>query len=251
MSGVTFSRAVKADLAAARPRRLCCRRALLCGLETRPTRDAAPYSASLADKLKINPGSLNEPEFVCEGCVAAYIQGVFISCGTVNKPGGGYHLELDPADDGMADRLLMILKDSGIEPHVSRRAGKKYIYYKDSERIEDFLNFIGAQKAAFALMNTKIERDIRNTANRRTNCDAANIGRTVSAAARQIEAIERLAAAGELKNLPPELRETADLRLRRPDASLDELAALHSPSVSRSGVHHRLERIINIEQSLS
>ena len=105
---------------------------------------------------------------------------------------------------------------------------------------------MGSKKSVFELMNIKIKHDIRNNANRRTNCDAANIRKTVTASGEQYEAILRLRDSGELEKLPDELRETALLRLENSNASLSVLAALHREPISRSGVNHRLSKLMEL-----
>ena len=109
--------------------------------------------------------------------------------------------------------------------------------------MEDLLVLMGAHRVIFDVINTRIEREIRNHENRVNNCDTRNLERTVSASERQMSAIERLRETGKLDNLPAELRETARLRYENPDASLDALADLHSPPITKSGLNHRLRRI--------
>jgi len=102
----------------------------------------------------------------------------------------------------------------------------------------------------FELLNKKIEREIRGNENRITNCDTGNISKYVSAAIRQIAAIEKLARFGELDKLPDALRETAMLRQRHQNVSLGELAELHMPPISKSGLNHRLQKLIELAAEL-
>ena len=125
------------------------------------------------------------------------------------------------------------------------------VYFKESEAIEDILNRMGAQQAAFALMNVKILKTIINKTNRVTNCETANIDKTVSAATRQAAAIEKIVAHSGWESLPEELRELARLRLDYPELSLRELAGLCRPPLTRSGVNHRLERIMRLAEKIT
>jgi DNA-binding protein WhiA len=136
--------------------------------------------------------------FVCEYDAGAFLRGVFLSCGTVTEPDASYHLELMPEGAGLLQTLKGFLTENNLEPKVLRRTARREetLYYKDSSAMEDFLNFIGAQKSAFRLMNVKIMRDIRNNANRLANCDMANIDKTIAAATRQMEAIWQIAEQG-------------------------------------------------------
>ena len=104
---------------------------------------------------------------------------------------------------------------------------------------------LGATNAAFELMNCKIERTIRNEENRATNCVARNISRSVEASRRQIEEIETLVTSGRIDTLPYDLKVTARLRLENPESSLTELALMHVPPISKSGLNHRLQKLSN------
>ncbi len=170
-----------------------------------------------------------------------FLAGVFLSCGTISDPTHGYHLELLPPDEERCDLLFEVLSLTGYPPKSSVRRGQTVLYYKDSEPIEDLLAMMGAVKCSLELMELKIYRDLRNRANRATNCETANIDKMVRTAQKQLSEIETLRSAGVLDTLPAELVAMAQLREEHPDASLSELAALSG--VSRSGVNHRLTRL--------
>ena len=132
---------------------------------------------------------------------------------------------------------------------MSHRRGRPLVYLGGSDAIEDILGIMGATREVFDFINAKIKREIRNNVNRATNCDAANIRRTVSASEEQIGAIELLRDGGYLPQLPDELRRTAELRLENPSVSLSVLAALHDESITRSGVNHRLSKLIELAEA--
>jgi DNA-binding protein WhiA len=111
--------------------------------------------------------------------------------------------------------------------------------------VGDLISLMGSHNIIFEFYNARIARDIRNNENRATNCVARNIQKSVAAAARQMEAIGRLMESGKLDALPEPLRETALLRYRNPDATLDELREMHHPSISKSGLSHRLQKLID------
>lgn len=180
----------------------------------------------------------------CKSDTAMYLRGVFLSCGTVTDPNAAYQLEWILPEEDMAEGFGALLSSLGISPKHTARKGMPILYLKDSAAIEDLLTIIGAQKAVFALMNTKIEKEIRNTANRISNCELANIEKTVSASNVQYEAIRTLYAESRFALLPTELQTTARLRYEHPDLSLKELAALHEPPLTKSGLNHRLAKIV-------
>ena len=107
---------------------------------------------------------------------------------------------------------------------------------------------MGASSAMFEMMNIEIVKDFRNKANRTANCEAANIERTVKASFAHIEAIEKIEKIKGLDYLKKDLKEMAVLRKENPELSLSELSKLSG--LSRSGVNHRLNKILEIAQNL-
>ncbi len=183
---------------------------------------------------------------VCPNCLSYFFRGLFLSGGTVSDPSKkGYHLELLFKSEAIRTALLELLENNGFSPKATVRKGSISIYFKNSENIEDFLTVIGAPHAALELMNAKIMREIRNNENRRSNCDASNIFRSTGAADMQIRAIKKLVANGKLSLLPKELQTTAMIRLNNPECSLAEVASLHEPALTKSGVNHRIKKIID------
>ena len=180
----------------------------------------------------------------CENCLAAFIRGVFLSIGTIVSPENAYHVEFSLSDEQKSEQFCALLCELGFTAHITVRRGVRAIYLKESEVIEDLFTFIGAPQVALQIMNTKIMRDIRNNENRRANCDAANIFKSTGAAAVQIRLIRQLTESGKLGTLPKALQITAALRLEYPEVSLIELAGLHEPPITKSGVSHRLQKLV-------
>ena len=100
------------------------------------------------------------------------------------------------------------------------------------------------------LIQVKMLKEVRNYVNRTTNFTTANIGKTASAAAQQIRAIQKIERKMGLEGLPEDLRELAQLRLDNPEMSLRELGESLSEPISRSGVNHRLRRILEIAEDI-
>ncbi len=191
---------------------------------------------------------VNEDLFCCEACAGAFMRGLFLSCGSVTDPSKGYHLEFSVSNDKKCFALMEYLNANGFPARRTVRRGVSSLYMKESESIEDFMTFIGAAQASLTIMNAKIVRDIRNNVNRRMNCDAANIFKTTGAATTQSHAIKHLMETGRFDFLPDQLKETAKLRLENPQASLEELAQLHHENISKSGVSHRLAKIVDFDK---
>ena len=189
-----------------------------------------------------------EIETNCDNCTTSFLRGVFVSCGTISDPLNGYHLEIKFKNVERARECYKLLSGEGIEPKIVNRKSSVGLYYKNSGAIEDVLTHLGAVKTYFHFINTKIEREMRNKVNRSTNCLTGNIGKTVSAATRQVETITALGEEGYLMQLPDELFETAKLRLEYPSAPLSELAIRHTPPISKSGLAHRLAKIMDFAE---
>ena len=184
--------------------------------------------------------------FKCPTCFQAFLRGLFVYCGNVTDPSKRYHLELSFATQTERDAVKIITDDNGFEMTPTERRGRYLLYIKSSTKIEDFFALIGANKSVFDLMNSKIVKDLNSQTNRQLNCDMANIRKTLTSAQPFIDAVNELTASGGIIRLPAELKETAKLRVNYPQASMSELALLHDPPISKSGVKHRLDKIMEI-----
>lgn len=196
------------------------------------------------DVHRLSPLRVNRAVLEEESTRAAFLRGAFLAGGSVASPDRRYHLELVTPHYTLSRELVALLQEMDLEPKVTVRRANYVLYYKYSEKIENFLTLIGASASALQVMSVKVEKDVRNRVNRQVNCDSANITKSVAAAAAQCEAIERLSASGELKKLPPVLQETAKARLENPELALTALAATFDPPVSRATLDYRLKRLV-------
>lgn len=197
-----------------------------------------------AVSLHINFAHLEEAH-----CQAAFFRGAFLAGGSVTDPGKSYHLELATSHAAVGRESIALLQELGFTPKDTRRKGNHVTYFKQSHHIEDFLTTIGAPVSAMEIMTAKLERDLRGSVNRRVNCDAANLDKTVEAARWQMEAIYRLEERGMLENLPDKLKEAVDLRMAHPELTLAQLAELCTPPVSKSALNHRLRKLAQLAES--
>lgn len=191
--------------------------------------------------LHLNFAVVEEP---C--CRSAFLRGAFLAGGSVTDPRKGYHLELATSHHSVSREVLALMRELDQEPKAAQRKGNAVIYFKQSEKIEDFLTCVGAPIAAMEVMNAKLERDLRGKVNRRVNCDAANLDKAVEAAMVQVEAIRRLEGAGGLITLPDKLREVAALRLAHPEDTLAQLAERCDPPITKSALNHRLRKLVEL-----
>ncbi|MBQ3149850.1 MAG: DNA-binding protein WhiA [Clostridia bacterium] len=193
---------------------------------------------------------INRANISGECCFGAFLRGVFLACGSISSPEKNYHLEFVVPFMKLSGDLFSFLEEMGLSPKKVIRKGYHVIYFKDSENIEDLLTAMGATNSTILLINVKINKDIRNHINRRVNFETANIDRAVKAGMAQAEAIKKIAKQKGLDSLPDNLRETALVRLENPEATLSELEELMEGKVSRSGINHRLNRIMKIAEEL-
>lgn len=203
------------------------------------------YEAKQTLALHINFGVLEE-----DCCRTSFLRGAFLSGGSVTDPEKRYHLELDTGHAQASREVAALLTEMGFLPHSVRRGGSSVIYFKQSEHIEDLLTTIGAPAAAMDIMTAKVDKEIRNGANRAMNCDMANVNKTIDAALEQKNAIQRLQENGRLERLPEKLRQTALLRLQYPEMSLSQLAEKCDPPVTKSCMNHRMRKLLEEAKKL-
>ncbi len=185
----------------------------------------------------------------CQGCRSAFLRGVFCACGSVSDPLKCYSLELRIPNRNRAELLKSVINEWGIKcPSQTKRGDMIGLYYRNESSIEDFITACGGNKSLFSFYDALVEKNVRNEENRATNCVARNIAKTVTASAHQVSAIESLISAKVLSDMSKEIQITAHLRLEYPDVSISELADLHDPPISKSGLNHRLAKILDEAQ---
>lgn len=177
----------------------------------------------------------------CSGCDAAFLRGIFFAAGKLTDPASQYNLEFSPS--GNAEALCELFSEMHLSPKVRDKSGQKTVYFRNSGEIEDFLARAAMNDTAFIIMNVKIKNDIRNNVNRFVNCNQKNTGRLRDAAEDVNKCIKYLMKYDLISLLPEELEATARLRYENPELSLANLAALHTPPISKPGLSHRLKRI--------
>lgn len=210
--------------------------------------------AEIFDALGIDPRislRLNAAIIETDECRAAFCRGAFLTGGSVTDPESGYHLELVTSHSNLSREVISLLLELNLPAKLTFRKSNNIIYFKESGNIEDFLTRIGAPLSALDLMQTKLFKDVRNRVNRKVNCEMANLSKTADAAKAQISAIKIISERRGLESLPSQLREAAELRLQNPELSLSELAKLTNGQVGRSGLNHRLNKILAIAEEIN
>ena len=180
----------------------------------------------------------------CQYCHSMLMRGAFLVCGRASRNESELHLEMSMPNETAADIIKKSLLGALIEPKRATRRSEILLYYKKREAVSDFLSYIGAVTLSFELINDTILKETRAVANRQKNCDTTNIMKTLGAAERQTDAIMAIIEHGALNELPQPLRRTAQIRLENPIEPLDIITELHEGEITRSGVNHRLARIV-------
>lgn len=178
------------------------------------------------------------------------IREAFLRSGSLSDPNKDYHLEISFTSKKKAEEFVLLLAEFEIKSKVIVR-GKKYIaYIKDGEEISKFLALIGANHSVLNFEEVRVLKETRNNINRKVNCETANLNKTVNAAVLQISSINTLKRAKKFNTLPDTLKEIAVLRVENPDLSLSELGKMLENPISKSGVNHRLNKLIQLAEEL-
>ena len=223
--------------------------------EIKENKSTQVYKTEITDKESIgrlfalfggeeNIHKVNPELFIFKKCAKAYIRGAFLAAGFVNSPEHSYHLEIStPHADLAVDTAVLLSEKIGM-PKISARKSSQIIYFRESAMVEDFLTLIGATKAALDIMNEKIVREMRNQANRQSNFEVANLGKTLGVAMAQKDAIDELIKNGKIEEMTPQMQELARLRAENCELSQKELGERMNPPISKSQVSKVLAKIM-------
>ena len=171
-------------------------------------------------------------------CRRAFLRGAYLGAGTMTNPEKGYHFEWK-AEDEQLQKCELPYRDY-------ERKGTRVIYLKGAQHIADMLALMGAGQSVLDMETIRVGKQVKAAATRAANCDEHNGDKMLAAAQKQADAIRRISLKQGLFTLPPGLQEIARLRLDNPEMSLKELGELMDPPVGKSGVNHRMRRLMEI-----
>ena len=183
-------------------------------------------------------------------CQRAFIRGSFLGCGSVADPASKYHLEFAAGRESFAQAFCTFLARFDLNARMVRRKSAYVVYLKESDQIITLLGLMGAHEGLLRMESARVVKAVRNSANRATNCDNANMDKAINAAMRQTEAIIWLEENLGLDRLTPALEQVARARLDNRNATLEELGALMEPPLGKSAINHRLRRIEELADRL-
>ena len=178
------------------------------------------------------------------------IRDAFLRSGSISDPEKFYHLEIVFASEEEARTIQKMLEDFKLDAKIVERKGHYVVYLKEGSQIADMLRIMEAPMALMEFENIRILKEMRNSINRQVNCEAANLGKTISAAVKQVEDIKFISSKVGLDNIPESLAQIAKIRLEYPEAPLKELGELMEPPLGKSGVNHRLKRLSELAEDL-
>ncbi len=199
---------------------------------------------------EISNKSLTELYSKSECCKAAFLRGAFLGGGILVDPNKNYNLEFITPSESVCDDFRLFLKETGFELKKTERKNNFVLYSKQSEVICDVLSTVGAFAAQMEILNVKIEKEMRNDWNRVANSENANFDKVITASVKQLRAIEKLEKSIGLDALPQDLQEIAILRKDNKDLSLEALGNLMSPRLTKSGVNHRMKKILDMAENM-
>ena len=178
------------------------------------------------------------------------IREAFMQSGSISDPEKFYHLEIVFTSEEEAKAIQKMLEDFKLDGKIAMRKGHYVVYLKEGAQIADMLRIMEAPLALMEFENIRIVKEMRNSINRQVNCEAANLGKTISAAVKQVEDIKFICSKVGLENIPEGLAETAKKRLEHPEATLKELGEFMDPPLGKSGVNHRLKKLSELAEDL-
>ena len=190
---------------------------------------------------------VNLPLMESDCCKASFLRGAFLAGGSVTDPAKGYHLEIATTHQYVARETYALVEEAlQFYPKNTTRNGAQVLYLKQSDRIADFLTYIGAPVSGMGITEAKLEKELNNKVNRRCNCDEANTSKVVEAAQEQLNAIRILRERGLAENLPQKLLQALEAREQNPESNLTELASMMEPPITKPAMNHRLKKLVEM-----
>ncbi len=195
-------------------------------------------------------GSIYRDNFYRDCCIQSFVRGAFFACGHLTDPDKSYRVDFYIKNEALAKEFSSLLAEHSIETRISKCGNGFRVYIKKNEMIVNLLAFMGASNASLQFIEASVIKSFSNKTNRASNCDNANINRTVLASEKQRNAIKYLIKAKQFELMPEELKSVAKLRLDNPELNLKQLAALSKEGLTVSGLNHRLKRIMEIYEDI-
>lgn len=188
-------------------------------------------------------------------CASAYLAGAFLAYGSCNDPqNSSYHLEISLTELDYANYIVKMISRFDMQAKIAKRRNRYIVYLKKADYVSSFLALIGAHDAMMRFEDERIGRDLKNSVSRIDNCEIANEVKTIRAAQRQVEYMQRIIDYGKYEKLNEKLRNVLDIRMKYQDYSLLELCDAYQRTygdvISKSGMKHRLNKLETMAENL-
>ncbi len=184
------------------------------------------------------------------GLLKCFIIGVYLGSGSMTDPETGYHFEMRTGSEKLSYFVINILDKFDIKAKVNIRKSNFYVYIKEAEHISDFLKLCGATHALLQFEDLRVVKDVRNTINRKVNCELANLNKVIETGLKQQQDILLVKEKMGLQSLSKKLYDVAVIRLEDEQLSFNEIGEMLNPKVSKSAVGKRLRKISEIAEEL-
>ena len=97
----------------------------------------------------------------------SFLRGAFLATGSVNSPEkANYHLEIYTTHEELGEQLLIMMSGFDLPAKMTDRGNGFIVYLKRAEKIDDFLQTIGATQSTLRFEDIRMMRDMRNSVNR-------------------------------------------------------------------------------------
>ncbi len=195
-----------------------------------------------------NISNLSEEE------IKTVIKGVFLASGCIIDPNKDYRFEATFKNKACAEYFMDMLSLLEFTPKLVKRpkANLYVVYFKESEQISFMLSLLEANRCMLKFEGIRVIKDVNNSKNRASNCEIANMTKSINSAMIQLNAINVIRKKGRFSTLSDKLKYTASLREQYPTDTLEQIASRTEgkDKVSKSGLKHRLDKIIAIAEEL-
>ena len=245
----SFSSQVRDEVTSVIPKKVNEKLAILAGAFT-AAGDRESLGESFLEKLSNRAEGVPDIDPTSSKERRLFLRGVFISSGYCSDPSKNYRVELHAGDINAVHIIADFLEREGLSPSCAERGGIYAIYLKNGDDVSDYLGMIGAQVSRCNFESVRAEREVLAKVNRTMNCDSGNTKRQAEAGAERNRLIRKLMESEKVKELSPDLKEAAEVNLANPGASISELGSLMNPPISKSGMNHRLKKLMDIANSL-
>lgn len=204
---------------------------------------AADFESFITDYLL--PDTITDKISSSENLRRAMLRGAFLARGSMSDPNKTYRIEILCKTDAFVKMLVLLMHAENIRPTTRVSDVTWAIYFKKHDEICDFLVILGAVNQMMELQNIRAQHDVNGMVARSVNLDNWTVKQQSEASARRTKQLEKLLSSDKANRIPKELLEVAKIHIDNPGLSLTELGRLMDPPISKSGMNHRIQKLLD------